>query len=385
MASAPTQLPSPSDPSTSGRHRRSGRRRSSVLIAVAALVAAGAGAWGIDRAVSGSSAGPGHVLAYLDSGSLAQADPNGTHAVPNRTIGFIGGGGLVPSLDGQALVSSAGDLVLLRHGKPVSHNTTLYAVLSQHNGLIDGEQPFADGSAYVVFDQNDAPNSNGRPDNPAIVTVEGGAYAALGPGTDYAGDPQQEAAWVANPAGPQPTGDQAWPDTAIEHRLPGGASSTLITARQLDTDLDRPASTPLAMYVSPDPAGNKLVVGATNTETSADIGAVIVTRAGALVAKLPTPLFGVVAWSPSGRYLLTSSMGHASITNATGAVVATISLPATAQLVDACAWSPNETQIACSAFGGRGQPIDAWVVINRPNQTAVSYLPSGTPLLWTGN
>jgi hypothetical protein len=356
-----------------------------VVVAVAVVVAAGFGAWGIARAVSGSSAGPGHVLAYLESGNVAQADPNGSHAVADRAIGYIGGGGLVPSLDGQALVSSAGDLVLLRRGQPVSHNTTLYASLSQHNGLIDGEHPFADGSRYAVFDQNDAPNSDSRPDNPAIVSSQGGAVAALGPGSDYAGDPQQEAAWVANPAGPQPTGDQAWADTGIDHRLPGGASTTLITAGQFDTDLGLPTTTPLAMYVSPDPTGARLLVGATNTTTSNDVGAVIVTRAGGLVARLPTPLFGVVAWSPSGQYLLTTSLGHAVITTATGAVVATVTLPATAQLVAACAWSPDETQLACSAFGGRGQAIDAWVVINRPKQTVASYLPAGTPLVWTRN
>lgn len=383
MASLPSKS---SDAKPQARHARPRRHRRRWLIGlgVVVLVVLVVGGWAVDQAVGGSSAsGPGHVLSYLSSGDIARADPDGTHAVPDNSIGFIGGGGVSASPDGQALVSGAGDIITLNRGRPVAHTTTLYGPISQHGGILISDQPFADGRAYVVFEQG--AESDGPPNSPLIVATSGGPVAALGPGQGYVGDPQQEAAWVATPTGPPPTGSQEQADNGIDHRLPGGASTTLITADQLDTDLGLPVATALALYSEADPTGRYLMVGADRASTGQSAGAVIITRAGSLIAKIPVATDGLTSWSPSGSYLLVTSPGHASILSAAGQLVAPLTLPAEGQRLISCAWSPSDSQLACAGAAGRGDPVDTWLLIDRSKRTVTTHFPAGVPVLWTKN
>lgn len=166
----------------------------------------GVGAWAAYDAVSGGAATSARVLAFSTLQQLVLANPDDSEPAAFGQLGYIGGRGAYLAPDGRAVISDAGDVVRLNGDRPVSHSTTLYAALAGQGGYtcpgavgvceadsgnISTLQPFADGSADVVFSfPHLLPDGNYTGASEVVlVPVGGGRLRGMGLADGYAGDP----------------------------------------------------------------------------------------------------------------------------------------------------------------------------------------------------
>lgn len=362
-------------------------------------VAVGGAGWGVSRLAGGGGASgtpSGRILVLTNLHALALVQPNGlqpqTLPLPDAnplggSVGFVApGGGL--------LLTDAGDTVTLRDGRPVAHSTALYQPLSAGGqdcsqgycqtltGLFETNFPFADDARSVVFSVPPATSGTGSGPAPVapvyVVPVTGGTARGLGTGDGYAGDPQAAAAFVAVRA----RGAATPIDTAIEHRVAGGATTTVVTSAQVAQALGR-SGTPLTLEPHPDPTGRLLAVVADDPTSGEVVGLVVYTRTGQLVARAPGAPDGPPSWSPSGRQLLVSTPSGAQLWTP-GQAATPIAAPASAGLLQFCVWSPDERQALCQAYSGQGQSTSGWVLFDLAARSARSYASPGVPLYWVG-
>ncbi|MGH8891505.1 MAG: hypothetical protein ACRDV3_17310 [Acidothermaceae bacterium] len=385
----PTFRPLDAEPSPAPPRRRWLFRRPVIVAGLVIVVAAAAvGGRAIDQAVAGgSSASDGDVLVWNSAAMLAFAHPDGTKQQPFDSLGFLGGGGAVVAPDGKALVTSAGDIVTLDDGRPVKHSTALYGPLSANGGgyMINPVAPFADGSADVLFAGAFDPDAAAPASKVMIASRDGTDVRDLGTGDSFAGDPLQAAAFVAVAADPaaQPPGAQERADVGVEHRVVGGTTTTLVTAKQLAKDLSLSGNPAFALGVVPDPTGKKLEVEVQDPSSEQDEGTLVLDRNGGLVYRSPDVQNDLASWSPSGASMLFTSKQGIDIWTSPG-TLQHIAFPAGVGALNYCAWSPDEQQIACAGYPSGGGPVAAWIVVNRKTLSAKGFPAAGLPLLWVG-
>ena len=361
-----------------------GLRRPAVVAVLAVVVVGGCiGGWAIDRAVAGGSSSAGSILVRTSSGEFALVQPDGTRPQPFASLGFVGGTGAYVSPDHKLLVTESGDTVTLENGRPVTHSTALYGPLSvPGQGLgIGAPAPFADGSADVVYSASfDAATQSNKV---MIVSADGTDPRDLGTGNNFAGDPQQPAAFVTVPADRSavPPAAQAPVDSAIEHHVAGGLPTTVVTAAQITKDLALQGNPALSLSVVPDPTGNKLAVEVQDPSSLQEEGTLVFARNGTLIARSPDVQNGLAWWSPSGNALVFSTKNAIDVWTP-GGTPQRVAGPAGAGALGACAWSPDEQRIACAAYPPGGGAVSSWVLIDRKSLTAKGFAVGGMPLLW---
>lgn len=219
-----------------------------------------------------------------------------------------------------------------------------------------------------------------------IVSISGGPPRSLGKAVDYAGDPQQAGALVTVPAPSriQRTSDKAFVVTAVEHRVGGGATTTVVTTAQLANELKQLGlgeSDRMGMDVSPDPTGKTLAVVPRDVRSGQALAVFVYTRVGKLVAYTPATPSSAVFWSPSGKQLLFSATNGAQVWTL-GQPPQTIPLPNNATLLGNCVWAPDGTQVACAGYPGIGKHYDAWVLFDITHHAAHAYPAAGLPVFW---
>jgi hypothetical protein len=386
----------PPPPTVRQRLWRTGR----LLLVFVVLAGVGVGGWAAYGAVSGASGpgGPtGSVLTITTIRQLALTDPDGAHPRPFASLGLIAGNGpLWASPDGRTLLGESGDVVTLDQGRPTSHSTALYgavggkqvscggfAGLCFNTGLFLSAAPFADGGRYVVFSYLTSSGAN----QVQIVDVHGGTARPLGtaPVADYAGDPQQQAVFATAPEPSQPRGAKDLAIAALQHTAAGGQPTVLRTAAHIAHDLGVRAGRPLAANLLPDRSGGTLALAIRDAQTGDPLGVLVYTRTGQLVGRTGLGPTGQLSWSPKGdRLLFSTGSGAAVWTPRTGAV-RRLRVPVTAALLGDCVWAPSGGYAACVGYpGGRGQPYDAWVLVDVGRRTAHAYAAAGFPIVWEG-
>ena len=405
----PTVFPAldeePPAPSVRSRFRH-------VALTVAALVVlagAAVGAWAAYGAVSGGSgAASGKVLAFNTLQQLVLANPDGSKPVAFSKLGIIGGHNAYVAPDGRVMVTDAGDVVTLEDGRPVSHSTALYEPLAgggftcsgvgpcyATNGEIDSSYPFADGAADVLFTLGYDPRK--LQNLIKLVPTSGGRAQQLGEGVDYAGDPQQPAAFVSVAARQEPStvriGERAGSSTpavsAVEHVTVGGAATPVVTAAQITKDLKIAGHPALSLGLAPDPTGKLLALDVADANSSHDFGVAIYTRQGRFVGYLAIGAAGPVSWSPSGNQLLINT-ANGIVAWTPGRPPQRIALPPSVAMLQGCAWSPDGTQLACTGYPRTPNNADLnytppppeWVLVDVPHKTAKLCPAHGQPLLW---
>ena len=340
------------------------RRLAIAVVAAIVLGGAGVGGWAIYNSVrsDGGSGSPGdRILLMTGAKFLALAEPDGTGVQQFTRFGAIGGSMGFVSPDGRTLLTDTGDTVALRDGEPVSHSTALYTPLASttvvkntgggvysSSGSIFTLTPFADHGADVVFSTpellpNGDPSSLQAVD---IVPTAGGKARSLGLADDYVGDPQQAAAFVSVPAKGQANSSGDLADTAIEHRVAGGPTTTLVTAAQITKDLGLAQTPQLSLGLFPDPTGKALAVVVRDVGSDQTLGVLVYSRAGKLVAHTSTAAVGPLNWNPTGSKLMFDT-GHGAAVWTPGGSTQRIPIPSNASLFQNCVWSPDGSRAVC--------------------------------------
>lgn len=367
------------------------------LVAVAVLAGAGVGSWAIYNSVSGggSSGASNHLLVLTGAKFLAFEKPDGSVVKQFDRLGAIAGSTGYVSPDGRTLLTDTGDTVALRDGEPVSHSTALYApfastsiVKNTGGGVYDSPvgvftlAPFADHGADVVFSTPELlPNGiPGSRQAVSIVATKGGRARSLGVVDDYAGDPQQAAAFVSVPAAGQANSSGNLVDTAIEHRVVGGPTTTVVTTTQVAKDLGLAETPQMSLDPLPDPSGKELAVVA-RYPWGEPLGLLVYTRAGKLVTRTNTAPAGPLNWNPAGSKLLFDT-GHGAAVWTPGGGTQIIPTPPSASLIQSCVWSPDGNQAVCLGSPGQQQRYDVWVDFDLAKGAARTYPQAGVPLLW---
>jgi hypothetical protein len=392
MTSFPALDEEPPPPSLRSRLRR----MIIALVAVVVLAGAGFGSWAIYNSVSGGDSNASNRLLVLTGAKfLATAQPDGSAVKQFAQFGLIGGSTGYVSPGGRTLLTNTGDTVVLRDGKPVSHSTALYApfaatsiVKNTGGGVYDSPvgiftlAPFADRGADVVFSTPELlPNGTpGSRQAVSIVATNGGKARSLGVVDDYVGDPQQAAAFVSVPAAGQADSSGNLADTAIEHRVAGGPTSTVITTTQVAKDLGLAEVPQMSLGPLPDPSGKELAVVARHP-WGEPLGLLVYTRTGQLVAHTNAAPAGPLNWNPVGSKLLFDT-GHGAAVWTPGGGTQIIATPADASLIQSCVWSPDGNQTVCLGYPGQEQRYDVWVDFDLAKGTARTYPQAGIPLLW---
>jgi hypothetical protein len=276
---------------------------------------------------------------------------------------------------------------VLSKGRPVSHNTALYGPLSAVTGQF-GASPvgFTGGSDRVVYSGDYNPDTGVS--KYWMIGSHGGRPVALGTGGSAAGDPQQLGAFMTVPADPKAhvgsERGEAAVTSVVQVSLATGTSKVtttpVVTAAQVGKDLGQ-GSTPLALYLTPDPSGKYLAVAADNASAGDAVGVAVYSRTGRFVGATRSK-DRVVQWANSGLTLLLRTTTGAGVWTV-GKSVEGITLPASARSIQGCAWSPNDSYVACAGSDGKSNHLSSWVLINRSTHSAEVTPGTVTPLLWS--
>ena len=262
----------------------------------------------------------GRVVLVTGSGSLALANPDGSHLARPGGLGNVGdavaaspGNRYISLLNGQVISISAGPRLASFPGKiQLSSNTTVTL-----------PDPFADHGRAVVMlhDYGDPTFSSSNPIS--VISIATGRSVSLGSGDQVAGDPVAAGVFTTL-AGPLPTSAvslQNNPDATVVLRDAGQLLVLLAAAGELSHDVGLPRRLAVSLAVYPSPSGASAAVTVRPAGGGPDGGIVILTRAGRMVAALPVrrgagPDLSAPFWSPSAKslaYLSTSRSGAAQL------------------------------------------------------------------------
>jgi hypothetical protein len=327
----------------------------------------------------------GRVVIVTGSGSLALADPDGSHLALARGLGNVGdavaaspGNRYISLLNGQVISVSPGPRLASFAGKvPLSSNTTVTL-----------PDPFADHEQDVVMLQDYGDPTFASSNPISVISIATGRSVSLGSGDQVAGDPAAAGVFttVTAPLPAAAVSLQNNPDATVVLRDVGRPPVLLATASELRRDVGLPRHLAVSLAVYPSPSGAAAAVMVRPAAGGSDGGIVILTRSGRMVAALPArggagPDLSAPVWSPSAKslaYLSTSRSGAAQLSVwAAGRPVVSSNLPASAGRYDACVWAPDGASVLCAAAGG-----SQWVVAHAAGGQAAVAPGRGLPVAW---
>ena len=347
---------------------------------------------------SPAAAGPGHrpagpavraagrVVFVTPSGSLALANPDGSHLARAGGLGNVGDAvaaspddRYISLLNGQVIRISPGPALASFPGKvQLSSNTTV--------ALPD---PFADHGQAVVMLQDCGDPTYSSTNPISVISIATGRSVALGSGDQVAGDPAADGVFTTVTAS-LTTGAvslETSPDATVVLRDAGRRPVPLATASELTGDLGLSRRLAVSLAVYPSPSGAEAAVTVRPAAGGPGGGMGILTRSGRAVARLPAragggPALGAPVWSPSGKslaYLSTSSGGapQLSVWSAGRRPLVSSQLPASAGRYGECVWAPDSTSVLCPAAGG-----SEWVITPAAGGKPAVAAGPGLPVAW---
>lgn len=189
--------------------------------------------------------------------------------------------------------------------------------------------------------------------------------------------------FVGVPADPNANGNSLPVDTAIEHRVLGGAMTTVVTAAQVAHDL-RIAGHPRAVAeLRHGPVRQTARRPGRHREPRVQDRRLHANRqAGRQHAGIR---HGAIGWSPAGTRLIFSTADGV-VTWTPGRTATRI--PFSVASLQNCAWSPDEKQAAYWGFqattDNAGPRPTEWVLVDVTHERAQAWPGRGYPLLWKG-
>jgi hypothetical protein len=325
----------------------------------------------------------GVVLAQLHGGALSLTEMSTGQAVVLKSLGDFGTIGPEQiSPDGKYLVDPDSSRVIsfasLAHPAAVS------------NGLTFPAPGSAQPEAYQVYwSDHDAriflatyPDTGQVFPKGAVESVRTGRSSAVQHFDGATGDPQAAGAFVAVPGikRPPPPQEGAAPDTSITLDDVGRPARLLATAATLARAAGLKPGTHVTLNPTPNPQGTMVAVtvfpAASNSGQAG--GIVVLSRSGKVLGTEVSGQFEV-AWSPSGRSLVTIGPGPADLLTLTrwqvGGPKAASTLDINEEDLTSCMWSPDGTAVLCGGAQRR------WTLL-RAGRPAVIFTGDGQPLAW---
>ncbi len=226
-----------------------------------------------------------------------------------------------------------------------------------------------------------------------IISIADNTVHELGAATDYTGDPKQSAVFASVPGtGPVPPGQDPatlYGDTAIEHRVVGGTTTTLVSSLAITQTLNLGTGTALRLEPTADPTGARVAVDVGFAASPQPQALLLYGRDGTLVATGPSGALGPMYWSPSGHSLAYLSPQGDVVIWTPGGTVQRVPLPTNVPAVLSCVWSPDERYLACAGYnavlGSGPSRHTAWVLLDRDKLRARVFSATTVPLLWVNN
>jgi hypothetical protein len=378
-----------------GRARRIRRAVKAAVIACAAVALALAGTLvalhtGSSSHRAGaalpSGATSGRILAQDADGRVVLVDPATDRVVGSAGFGSIAGG-MVMAADRRFVTTLRGDLLAVNN---VGRLDPTDVPRITGAALLGGPGTFAAGDTAVIVVA-----SSGEQLHTGVISalvLQGGRSVGLGIADEAAGDPQALGAFVsvASPASSRavPVGGYlGLGDSRVELRDAGQPPRVLATAAQVNTALGQPAGQPVHLNLFPNPAGTAVAVTA-NPPLGAEhnVGAVIIDRAGRLVAVVPATVgpaeYSWLSWSPDGRSLAyqTGTPGGASVAVwREGGRTLIRTAPDNRAAFGYCLWSPDGSAILCPTSESAR---DDWDQGAADGGELFAVPAPGTPIVW---
>jgi WD40-like Beta Propeller Repeat len=346
----------------------------------------------------------GRIVVQKLDGTLALADPDGTHLSSLKAVGVVGQS-VSASLDNRYLSEGNGEVITVGTGPQLAQDRSNVPLASNNGATWPDAFADHDRALIMVLDYG-APHAISTYSDQVPVwtaSLSSGAEVSLGTADAAAGDPQTPGAFVAPAAPPVATSTptQTNPDTDIELRVGGQPALVLATAAAINADLGM-VNQPVQLVPVPDPAGDKVAVVVRPVSGDTSGGIVVLTRAGHMLAVTPpgpTYIVGSPAWSPDGSTLAYgayspedgSSLGASLFLWHIGGKPRSITIPAAAKsgfkasggavtaLPVWCVWSPDGTSVLCSSDEqGRG----SWLVAGTTTAKMTAVPGAGWPVAW---
>jgi hypothetical protein len=326
----------------------------------------------------------GRVVLVTASGSLALANPDGSHLARAGGLGSVGDA-VAASPDNRYISLLNGQVISVRPGPSLASFPGKVELSS--NTTVPLPDPFADHERAVVMlaDFGDPTFSSTNPIS--VVSIATGRSVSLGSGDQVAGDPAAAGVFTTVTTPARSVSVQTSPDTRVVRRDVGRPPVLLAKAGALSHEAGLPRRLAVSLAVYPSPSGAEAAVTVRPAAGGPVGGLVILTRSGRMVAAVPArvgtgPAPGDPVWSPSGTslaYLSSSASGASqlSVWSAGRPGVVSSALPASVGRYGACVWAPDGTAVLCPAAGG-SEWVVAHVAGGRP---AVARGP-GVPVAW---
>ena len=328
----------------------------------------------------------GRVVVVTTSGSLALANPDGSHLARAGGLGNVGDA-VAASPDNRYISLLNGQVISVRPGPSLASFPGKVELSS--NTTVPLPDPFTDHERAVVMlaDFGDPTFSSSNPIS--VVSIATGRSVSLGSGDQVAGDPAAAGVFttVTAPLPATAVSVRTSPDARVVRRDAGRPPVLLAKAGELSHETGLPRRLAVSLAVYPSPSGAEAAVTVRPAAGGPVGGLVILTRSGRTVAALPAragtgPAAGDPVWSPSGTslaYLSTSGSGASqlSVWSAGRPGVVSSALPASAGRYGACVWAPDGTAVLCPAAGG-----SEWVVARAAGGRPAVGRGPGLPVAW---
>jgi hypothetical protein len=326
----------------------------------------------------------GTVLAQLPGGELSLTSMSTGKAVVLKNLGAFGT--ISPeqvSPDGRYLVDPNSSRVIslasLAHPAAVSNGLTFPAP-----GTVQTQAYWSDHDTRIFL--LSYASNGGSQTFPAgeVETVTTGSTSALHHLDGAVGDPLAAGAFVAVPGTRQPPPPQqgSAPDTALKLEDVGRPARLLATAATLARAAGLKPGSHVSVDPVPNPTGTMVAVtvfpAAAAGGGGGPGGIVVLSRSGKVLGTQTGGQFDI-AWSASGRSLVTIGPGPADLLTLTwwpvGGPKAATTLDINEDDLTGCMWSPDGTAVLC---GGAHR---TWTLL-RPGKQAVVFSGDGLPLAW---
>lgn len=347
----------------------------------------------------------GRILVREPDGTLAFADPDGTHVTALNALGVVGQS-VSASPDDRYLSEGNGQAIAVGSGPTLTAYRSNVPLASSNGSA--WPDSFADHDKDLIMLLNYG-EGNGEStysvQTPVwTATLSSGVQASLGNADAAAGDPQTAGAFVSDAGSPVASAStsQISPDTDVELRVANQPPAVLATAAAINSDLGI-VDQPVQLVPVPDPAGDKVAIVVRPVSGSPLGGIVVLTRTGRMLAATPpgaTYIAGQPAWSPDGRSLAYANLANAGFTGGNelfiwhmGGQPRPIAIPKAAAsqgtapgggetlaVPDWCVWSPGGTSVLCSdaSQGSQG----TWVVASTTARRMTAVHSPGFPVAW---
>jgi hypothetical protein len=327
----------------------------------------------------------GRVVLVTGSGSLALANPDGSHLARPGGLGNVGDA-VAASPDNRYISLLNGQVISISPGPRLASFPGKIQLNSQAGVALP--DPFADHERAVVMLQDFGDPTYSSTNPISVISIATGRSVSLGSGDQVAGDPAAAGVFTTVAARLSATAVtlQTSPDAVVVLRDAGRAPVRLATGSELNRDVGLPRRLAVSLAVYPAPSGAEAAVTVRPAAGGSDAGMVILTRSGRMVTAFPArggagPDLGAPVWSPSGKsvaYLsaTSSEAPRLSIWSA-GRPIVSSPLPVSAGRYGACVWAPDGTSLLCPAAGG-----SEWVVAGAAGGKPAVVPGPGLPVAW---